>query len=141
MSIWLFTFSSWEEGLGASEASASGSVDLLREMLALPSVIATIIIRPTSPLFSAFIPTLTAWKNLAKENSFSQSCSNLYISQKRKVEWKNVSLPHRRVNSSWFDLEVMWPSFKRAFRQSWTRLCMLKPRYTKQLGSLVHWLL
>lgn len=56
-----FTFNSWVEGLGASEAAAaSGSVDLFSDMLALPSVIATIIIRPTSPLFCAFSPTLTA---------------------------------------------------------------------------------
>lgn len=55
-----YTFSSWVEGLGASEAVASGSVDLFNDMLALPSVIATIIMRPTSPLFSAFNPTLTA---------------------------------------------------------------------------------
>lgn len=53
------TFNSWAEGFDAS-AAASGSVDLFNDILALPSVIATIIIRPTSPLFSAFNPTLTA---------------------------------------------------------------------------------
>lgn len=57
------TFNSFEEGLGKSvEAALSGSVDLFNDMLALPSVMATIIIRPTSPLFSALSPTLTAYK-------------------------------------------------------------------------------
>ena len=61
-----FTFNSWAEGLGASAAAAaSGSVDLFNDMLALPSVIATIITRPTSPLFSAFSPTLTAYADLS----------------------------------------------------------------------------
>lgn len=58
------TFNSCAEGLGASAAAAaSGSLDLFSDMLALPSVIATIITLPTSPLFSAFNPTLTAWKS------------------------------------------------------------------------------
>lgn len=57
------TFNSWVDGLGASEAAAaSGSLDFFSDTLALPSVIATIMIRPTSPLFSAFNPTLTALK-------------------------------------------------------------------------------
>lgn len=63
------TFNSCDEGLGASAAPASGSVDLLSDMLALPSVIATIITRPTSPLFSAFKPTLTAFIYSLLKNS------------------------------------------------------------------------
>jgi hypothetical protein len=59
-----FTFNSCVEGLGASGPAASGSVDLFSDILALPSVIATIIMRPTSPLFSAFNPTLTAYKKI-----------------------------------------------------------------------------
>jgi hypothetical protein len=55
------TFNSCDVGLGVSAAAAaSGSFDLFNDILARPSVIATIIIRPTSPLFSAFNPTLTA---------------------------------------------------------------------------------
>jgi hypothetical protein len=37
-------------------------LDFFSDTLALPSVIATIMMRPTSPLFSAFNPTLTAFK-------------------------------------------------------------------------------
>jgi hypothetical protein len=60
ISVRKFTFNSCAEGLGASVAAPSGSLDLFSDILAITKVIATIKMSPTTPLFSAFKPTLTA---------------------------------------------------------------------------------
>lgn len=68
------TFNSCAEGRGASAGTASGSVDRFNDMFARPSVIATIMMRPTSPLFSAFSPTLTAYACIRTKELETGTC-------------------------------------------------------------------